>query len=44
MTSVLQTYARNPESPTPIDVLMFRTQVRNFYKDNILDVPKEGIS
>jgi len=42
MTSVLQTYARNPENPTPIDVLVFRTEVRKFYKDNIQDVPKDG--
>jgi len=42
MTSVLQTYARNPENPTPIDVLLFRTEVRKFYKDNIQEVPKDG--
>ncbi len=42
MTSVLQTYARNPENPTPIDVLVFRTEVRKFHKTDIQDVPKDG--
>ncbi|CAK85038.1 unnamed protein product (macronuclear) [Paramecium tetraurelia] len=42
MTATKQTYAR--KTKTPIDTLTFRTQVRPFYKDNIQDVPQDGVN
>lgn len=37
MTSAMQSYAR--KTMISIDSLMFRTEVRNFTKDDIRDVP-----
>ena len=40
MTSTMQTYARKTQ--IPIDTLTFRTEVRQFHKDDIRDVPEHG--
>jgi dynein heavy chain len=37
MTAAMQSYAR--KTMIPIDTLMFRSEVRNFTKDDIRDVP-----
>lgn len=42
MTSAMQSYAR--KTMIPIDTLMFRTEVRNFTKDDIREVPTEGVN
>jgi hypothetical protein len=40
MTSVLQTYAR--KTKIAIDTLRFRTEVRDFFEDDIQIVPENG--
>lgn len=42
MTASLQTYARKTQ--TPIDVLKFKTHVRNYGPDNVEEVPEDGIN
>jgi Dynein heavy chain. len=40
MTAVLQTYAR--KTKIAIDTLQFRTEVRNFFEDNVTEIPENG--
>jgi dynein heavy chain len=42
MTSAMQSYAR--KTMIAIDSLMFRTEVRTFTKDDIREVPSEGVN
>ena len=42
MTSAMQSYAR--KTMISIDSLMFRAEVRNFTKEDIRDVPTEGVN
>jgi dynein heavy chain len=42
MTASLQTYAR--KNMIPIDTLIFRSNVTNFYPDNIQKIPESGVN
>lgn len=42
MTASLQTYAR--KTATPIDVLKFKTHVRNYGPENVEEVPEDGVN
>ena len=42
MTAALQGYAR--KTATPIDALQFRTNVRDFFGDNVTEVPEDGVN
>lgn len=42
MTAALQTYSR--KTATPIDTLIFRTQVKDCFEDGITEAPEDGIN
>lgn len=42
MTAALQTYAR--KTATPIDALQFKTNVREYYADEVKEAPDDGVN